>query len=72
MAAGLEKGGVSASETFPCVPVWEGLGEDFPKNNWQTVDRGYLTPAQGLMASCNPVFYEIALRLDLIDPEILP
>ncbi|MCH6556285.1 MAG: hypothetical protein IH797_06750 [Chloroflexi bacterium] len=72
MAAGLEKGGVSAGETFPCVPVWEGLGEDFPKNNWQKVNRGYLTPAQGLMASCNPVFYEIALRLDLIDPDILP
>ena len=72
MAAGMEKGGVSAGETFHCVPVWEGLGEDFPKNNWQTRDRGYLTPAQGLMASCNPVFYEIALRLDLIDPDILP
>jgi penicillin-binding protein 2 len=72
MAAGLEKGGVSAGETFHCVPVWKGLGEDFPKNNWQTVDRGYLTPAQGLMASCNPVFYEIALRLDLVDPNILP
>ena len=72
MAAGLEKGGVSAGETFHCVPVWTGLGEDFPKNNWQSVDRGYLTPAQGLMASCNPVFYEIALRLDLIDPDILP
>ncbi|MCH7999036.1 MAG: hypothetical protein IIA91_06115 [Chloroflexi bacterium] len=72
MAAGLEKGGVSAGETFRCVPVWTGLGEDFPKNNWQTVDRGFLTVAQGLMASCNPVFYEIALRLDLIDPDILP
>ena len=52
--------------------MWTGLGEDFPKNNWQTVDRGYLTPAQGLMASCNPVFYEIALRLDHIDTAILP
>jgi len=72
MAAGLEKGGVSAGETFHCVPVWKGLGEEFPKNNWQKVDRGYLTPAQGLMASCNPVFYEIALRLDLTDPNILP
>jgi penicillin-binding protein 2 len=72
MAAGLEQGGVSASETFHCVPVWTGLGEDFPKNNWQTVDRGYLTPAEGLMASCNPVFYEMALRLDHIDPNILP
>jgi penicillin-binding protein 2 len=72
MAAGMERAGVSAGETFPCVPVWTGLGEDFPKNNWQRVDRGYLTPAQGLMASCNPVFYEIALRLDHVDPNILP
>jgi penicillin-binding protein 2 len=72
LAAGLEEGGVSAAETFHCVPVWTGLGEDFPKNNWQTVDRGYLTPARGLMASCNPVFYEIALRLDHVDPNILP
>jgi penicillin-binding protein 2 len=72
LAAGLEKAGVSAVETFHCLPVWTGLGEDFPKNNWQAVDRGYLTPAQGLMASCNPVFYEIALRLDLIDTAILP
>ncbi len=72
MAAGLEKGGVSAAETFHCVPVWTGLGEGFEKKNWQNVDRGYLTPAQGLMASCNPVFYEIALRLDHVDPNILP
>ena len=72
MAAGLEKAGVSASETFHCSPTWDGLGEEFVKNNWQSVDRGFLTPAQGLMASCNTVFYEIALRLDHVDPNILP
>jgi penicillin-binding protein 2 len=72
LSAGMEKAGVSAGETFHCVPVWKGLGDDFPKNNWQKVDRGYLTPAEGLMASCNPVFYEIALRLDHVDPNILP
>lgn len=72
MAAGMEKAGVTAGETFPCTPTWDGLGEDFVKNNWQRVDRGHLTAAQGLMASCNPVFYEIALRLDHIDPDILP
>src|SRR3970040_1570206 len=68
----MEKAAGSAGETFHCVPVWTGLGEDFPKNNWQKVDRGYLTPAEGLMASCNPVFYEIALRLDHVDPNALP
>jgi penicillin-binding protein 2 len=72
MAAGMEKAGVSATETFHCVPVWKGLGDEFPKNNWQKIDRGWLTPAQGLMASCNPVFYEIALRLDHVDPALLP
>src|SRR3970040_1769398 len=68
----MEKAAGSAGETFHCVPVGKGLAEHFPKNNWQKVDRGYLTPAEGLMASCNPVFYEIALRLDHVDPNILP
>jgi penicillin-binding protein 2 len=72
MAAGLEKGGYTTESTFPCPPVWYGLGPDFVKHNWQTVDRGSLTLAEGLMASCNPVFFEVAVTLDGIDPEILP
>lgn len=72
MAAGLERGGYSPGSRIPCPPVWTGLGEEFKKNNWQTVDRGFLTPAEGLMASCNPVFYEMAKTLDEIDEEILP
>ncbi|KPK47460.1 MAG: hypothetical protein AMJ77_03050 [Dehalococcoidia bacterium SM23_28_2] len=72
MAAGLEKGGYTATSTLPCSPMWYGLGPDYPKRNWQSVDRGLLTLGQGLMASCNTVFYEVALTLDGIDPEILP
>jgi len=72
MAAGLEKGGYTASSTLPCPPVWYGLGPENPKRNWQSVDRGPLTMGQGLMASCNTVFYEVALTLDHTDPEILP
>jgi penicillin-binding protein 2 len=71
-AAGLERGGYSPSSRLPCPPVWYGLGEAFAKNNWQSVDRGALTLAEGLMASCNPVFYEVALNLDEQDPHILP
>ena len=72
MAAGIEKTEYTTASTFHCVPVWTGLGEDFPQKNWQTVDRGYLTPAEGLMASCNPVFFELAKRLDEIDEDIFP
>lgn len=72
MAAGLEKGGYTASSTLPCSPVWYGLGPENPMPNWQSVDRGPLTLGQGLMASCNTVFYEVGLTLDHTDPEILP
>lgn len=71
-AAGLERGGYTSSSRLPCPPVWYGLGPNFPKNNWTRVDEGALTIAEGLMRSCNPVFYEIALKLDGIDPHILP
>jgi penicillin-binding protein 2 len=72
MAAGLEQGGFTPESRLPCPPVWTGLGSEFPRKNWQSVDRGYLTLAEGLMASCNPVFYEIALTLDHIEENILP
>ncbi|MGQ9571754.1 MAG: penicillin-binding protein 2 [Dehalococcoidia bacterium] len=72
MAAGLEKGGYTATSTLPCPPVWYGLGPENPMRNWQSVDRGSLTLGQGLMASCNPVFYQVGLTLDGTDVEILP
>jgi penicillin-binding protein 2 len=71
MAAGLERGVVTPSTRLPCPPVWTRF-PNFPLRNWQSVDRGPLTPGEGLMASCNPVFYEIAYRLDAIDPGLLP
>jgi penicillin-binding protein 2 len=70
--AGLERGGFTPSDRFHCVPEWKVLGEEFVQKNWQDVDRGWLTVSEGLMASCNPVFYDIGVRLDGIDPDILP
>jgi penicillin-binding protein 2 len=72
MAAGIEKGGFSTSSTLPCPPVWTGLGEAYAQKNWQNVDRGYLTPAEGLMASCDPVFYEMGKTLDFKGEDIFP
>jgi penicillin-binding protein 2 len=72
LAAGLEKGGFTPDSRLPCPPVWTGLGEAYAQKNWQTVDRGYLTPSEGLMASCDPVFYEMGKTLDEIDENIFP
>jgi penicillin-binding protein 2 len=72
MAAGLEKGPWETNSSIHCEPVWKGLGEEFAQKNWQDVDRGWLTPAEGLMASCNPVFFEIAKSLDEIDEDLFP
>jgi penicillin-binding protein 2 len=71
-AAGLERGGVSPTDRFHCTPVWDKLGDEFAQKNWQSVDRGWLTPSEGLMASCNPVFFDIAKILDETDSDILP
>jgi penicillin-binding protein 2 len=72
MAAGIERGGFTVDSSLPCPPVWTGLGEDYAQKNWQTVDRGYLTPAEGLMASCDPVFYEMGKTLDFMGDHIFP
>jgi penicillin-binding protein 2 len=59
-AAGLRDGGFTPSSTIFCGAIWDGI--DPPRRNWEGA-QGPLTIAQGLMRSCNPVFYEIALTL---------
>jgi penicillin-binding protein 2 len=72
LAAALEKGGFTPDSYLPCPPVWTGLGEKYAQKNWQTVDRGSLTPSEGLMASCDPVFYEMGKTLDEKDENLFP
>lgn len=67
-AAGLASGQYAPSDRIDCGAVWHGV--DPPRRNWEGA-RGPLTIAQGLMRSCNPVFYEIALTLHESDPAAL-
>ena len=67
-AAGLSSGQYAPADRIDCGAVWHGV--DPPRRNWEEA-QGPLTIAQGLMRSCNPVFYEIALTLHGSDPAAL-
>lgn len=69
MAAGLEKGGVKATDKFDCGLDWHGL-PGVTLHNWQ--QEGTLDLVESLSESCNPTFYTIGQKLDGIDPDILP
>jgi penicillin-binding protein 2 len=69
MAAGLEQGGFKPSNTFDCGLDWNGLA-GVTLHNWQA--QGTLNLIQALTQSCNPAFYAIGLKLDNLDPTILP
>jgi len=59
-AAGLLYGNYKTTDRLECGSIWYGV--DPPRRNWEGA-QGMLTIAEGLMRSCNPVFYQIALTL---------
>jgi penicillin-binding protein 2 len=69
MSAGLEKGGFRPTDTFDCGLDWHGL-PGYVLHNWKA--EGTLNLIQGLTGSCDPTFYTIGLKLNQIDPTILP
>jgi penicillin-binding protein 2 len=71
MAAGLEQGGFTPESPFECTGRW-AVGDGTFLGDWLPQGHGRLSLFQGLVESCNIVFYEVAKELDSIDPEILP
>lgn len=73
MAAGLERGGFQANTGFTCNGVWgvKELGLKKPMGDWLPQGHGRLDLAEGLVESCDIVFYELGHKLNQIDPEIL-
>ncbi len=72
-AAALERGGMTANTTFVDTGVWYGLG--YPKACWIWAygrTHGVVTLQKALTVSCDIAFYQIGLRLDKIDQNLMP
>ena len=58
--AGLTYGFADTSRTWNCTGTWTGFGEEFPQKCWQESGHGYIGFREGVVESCDVVFYEIA------------
>lgn len=71
MAATLEEGVFEPDDVLDCQYEWRkpGFGTRY---DWNEEGSGPLFLLQALTASCNPWFWEMAIKLDAISPNLLP
>ena len=72
MSAALERLGIKSDTMFTCTGHWTGLGEQFAKDCYVKTGHGNISLYQGLVQSCDVVFYELGKRLDEADSNLLP
>ncbi len=72
MAAGLESREFKPDTKFECKGSWGGVGQGQVWGDWKPGGHGVLDLRQGLVESCNIVFYEIGAQLDKKDAQSLP
>ena len=65
LAAGLEEGVISESDTFNCTGSYKVAGWDRPINCSKRTGHGHETLAQAVQNSCNPAFIQIGQRLGI-------
>ncbi len=58
--AGLTYGFADTSRTWDCTGTWTGFGDAYPQTCWEHAGHGYLGLREGIVVSCDVVFYEIA------------
>ncbi|MCA1666406.1 MAG: penicillin-binding protein 2 [Thermomicrobia bacterium] len=69
MTAGFEKGGFTANEMLPCGGAFDLGGNVY--HDWNPT-RHTVSYEEGLVQSCDVVFYTVGKKLDDTDPNILP
>ena len=58
--AGLTYGFADKSKTWNCEGSWTGFGSEYAQSCWQKSGHGTLGLREGIVVSCDVVFYEIA------------
>jgi penicillin-binding protein 2 len=73
LATALEKTEMDPEQTFfDCPGYWEGLGPEARKYCWKEDGHGNISLKDGLIASCNVVFYTVGQMLDGLGQDVLP
>jgi penicillin-binding protein 2 len=60
--AALAEGITSANKTYVDAGTWSGMGSRWAKSCWKKSGHGRITFVQGVVQSCDTVFYEIGYR----------
>ena len=58
--AGMHYGFADAGRAWNCTGTWTGFGEAYAQNCWELNGHGYIGLHEGVVVSCDIVFYEIA------------
>lgn len=66
--AGLNYGYTSTTQSYYCSGEWDGFGTGDIQNCWETSGHGGLNLREGIVFSCDVVFYEIAKQFYLHGP----
>lgn len=58
--AGLKYGFATSKKTWDCTGTWTGFGTEYAQKCWKEGGHGVIDFEQGIVQSCDTVFYEIA------------
>lgn len=62
VAAALSEGITSAGSSYNCAGRWIGAGAEWPQYCWLRSGHGHLSLEEGIVQSCDSVFYQIGLE----------
>jgi len=71
-SAAIEVLGLTRHSSYFCAGAWEGLGTGTPRYCWLKTGHGTLDLFNGLVQSCDTVFWEVGSALNAHDPNVLP